>query len=712
MNSKFSPVGSLLIVAISILSFNAVSQVENWCGTAQKMNEMMSDPAMLEIFQQDEEIRQYESSHPMNLPKNALYKIPIVFHVLHNGGPENVSEAQIMNALEVINRDFNKQNADTAEVIPLFQPIIADVQFEFVLATKAPNGECFRGYTRTQSPLTFEGEDGDAQVDAVRFGNDVFQGNWPSNKYLNVYVIADAGGAGGYTNYPWGSSTDMSRGIWILHTQFGEIGTSGISAGRSLTHEIGHWFNLPHTWGNSNSPGQPNNCSTDDGVTDTPLCIGVSGGGCPTSQDDCGPIANVQNYMDYALGCQSMFTNGQSDRMHTAIQSSVGNRNNLWTVQNLADTGTDGDLELCEADFQVNKRVVCAGNSVQFDDLSYSVATEWNWSFPGGTPAASSDENPSITYNTPGVYEVVLEAGDGVSTDTETKTAYITVLTEPGTLPFFDGFEDYSSLTNNQNWMVYNPDNNATWTLTTTAAHTGNKSVKLSNFGQSGQYYDELEASSVDLSGATVGNTVFSFRHAYRRTASNNQEYLKVHFTADCGDNWFVKRTLSSAQLSTGANYETTSWTPSSQADWKTVHVEMNNSSYEMFMVENFRYKFSFDSKVGNNIFLDDINIYEGVASDTLVNSLGVESTELVNNLVLYPNPVQEDLSIDFTVVTDQNLEISIVDLSGKQLNKIVIHAKAGQNLVVLGTEELLAGMYLVAIKGTGSTRTMRFIKE
>ena len=150
--------------------------------------------------------------------------------------------------------------------------------FVAVPVRSAPNGVCFRGYTRTQSMTTFSGggNAGDAQVEAVRNGNDVFQGNWPSNKYLNVYVIDDAGGAGGYTNYPsnWDFG-DMSNGIWILHTQFGEIGTSGTSAGRSLTHEIGHWLNLAHLWGSTNSPGT-GSCNTDN-VSDTPTTGGVAG---------------------------------------------------------------------------------------------------------------------------------------------------------------------------------------------------------------------------------------------------------------------------------------------------------------------------------------------------------------------------------------------------------------------------------------------------
>src|SRR5690606_31379061 len=98
-------------------------------------------------------------------------------------------------AIEVMTRDFRKQNADTIEVPPVFDTIIGDAEIEFVLATKAPDGTCFKGYTRTQSPLTHEGDDGDAQVDAIRNGNDVYQGNWPSNRYLNVFVIANAGGA-------------------------------------------------------------------------------------------------------------------------------------------------------------------------------------------------------------------------------------------------------------------------------------------------------------------------------------------------------------------------------------------------------------------------------------------------------------------------------------------------------------------------------------
>lgn len=709
MNRLNVRISIMALTAVFITEVNAVNaqtapvSFENWCGTAQRMNDMLANPEQFQVLQQDELIRQQEASHPANLPKGTIYYIPVVFHILHNGGVENVSEEQIMNALDVINRDFRKQNADTAEVVPLFQPIIGDAEVEFLLATNAPNGECFRGYTRTQSPLTFEGDDGGAQVNAVRNGNDVFQGNWPSNQYLNVYVIADAGGAGGYTNYPsnWGG-TDMSNGIWILHTQFGEIGTSGLSAGRSLTHEIGHWLNLPHTWGNSNSPGLASNCSTDDGVADTPLTIGVPGG-CPVNQNDCGPVANVQNYMDYALSCQSMFTNGQVDRMRTALTSSVGGRNNLWTVGNLAATGA-GELTLCQADFSANYTTICAGDNVQFSDESYNASTGWNWTFVGGVPASSTDQNPVVSYASPGVYEVILEVTDGVSSDIETRSSYITVLNAPSNLPFYDGFENYTSLNGLNEWIVENPGSNAKWDITNSAAHLGVKSAKLANFGQPSGNIDELFAASVDLSGAVASNTTLSFRYAYRKRSSGNYEKLSVHFSSDCGANWLQKKTLAGGVL--GLTTESTNWTPTA-ADWVTVHITTFTND---FMTSSFRYKFKFESDGGNNVYLDDINIYEGDPSDEIV--VGMNELEALKELTLFPNPATSEVNLSFNVEANQEMNVTITDVSGKIVQTNAIQAKTGKNLVMMDLSVQSNGMYFVTVSTNTGRKVLQFVKQ
>ena len=107
--------------------------------------------------------------------------------------------------LEILNRDFRKLNPDTATVDPLFQGIVADVEIEFVLATKAPDGSCFSGITRTQSPLSYVSDfnQGADQINAIISSNDVYQGNWSGHNYLNVIVCGNpSDGVAGYTNHP------------------------------------------------------------------------------------------------------------------------------------------------------------------------------------------------------------------------------------------------------------------------------------------------------------------------------------------------------------------------------------------------------------------------------------------------------------------------------------------------------------------------------
>ena len=690
---------SMLLLPMSLLAQQPVT-LDNWCGTAQRMNAMQQNPQQAQSLLDDDAIRQQEALATPNVPKGTIYTIPVVFHILHNNGPENTTEEQIFNALDVINRDFRLQNPDTADVIPLFKPIMGDVEIEFALATKAPNGDCFRGYTRTESPLTSQGDDGGAQVDAIRNGNDVYQGNWPSNKYLNVFVVDHAGGAGGYTNYPnnWGG-TDMSNGIWILHTQFGEIGTSSPSGGRSLTHECGHWLNLRHTWGNSNNPGLASNCSEDDLVNDTPLCMGSSGG-CPLGENSCGPIANVQNYMDYALSCQSMFTLGQVDRMRAAIISSVGGRNNLWTQQNLDDTGADGVMYLCDADFTVNKTAICAGESVDFSDISFNEVNGWDWTFTGGSPANSTVQNPTVTYNTPGLYEVVLSATDGSNTDVETKTAYIRVLPAPSQLPFLETFESFTTLSNITEWEVNNEQGNE-FELETTTGHTGTQCARLMNNGQSTGTLDELVAMPVDLS--SVSEVTLSFRYAYKRKNSTDDDWFRVYVTNDCGDNWVVRKTLHGFQLS--SQTQSSSYTPSSQEEWTTIHMTNITSAY---WVNNFRYKFSFESGGGNNFYIDNINIYAGSPSDDLV--VGLDEETGLSGVNIYPNPVEDELSVAFSVNNAQQSTLKIQDLSGKVMQQHTLNANAGSNMAFIDTKELAQGMYFLTIQTGNAERTVQFV--
>ncbi len=689
-------------------------QVE-YCITHKKMNQILSNPANVLIKGQDDAETILNQKKPIE--KGTIYKIPVVFHVLHINGVENISDEQIYDALAILNRDYRRLNLDADNVHVDFQGMPTDVEVEFVLSTKAPNGACFKGITRTMNALSYVGADGNAQVTAIQNGNDVYQGNWPGNKYLNIFICGEIGGAAGYTTNPGGwSANQMTNGIWVLHDYVGSIGTSSVGTSRTLTHEVGHWLNLSHTWGSNNNPGTASSCSTDDGVNDTPDCIGVTA--CLLNSNTCsndnaywGGVDkrdNVENYMDYSY-CSKMFTAGQVARMRTALLSNNTGRANLWTSANLSATGATGVMTLCAADFTANKTTVCLGEQVQFADDSYNAVTGLSWSFPNGTPSTSTIANPLVSYAQPGLYSVTLTATDGTTNDTELKTNYIRVLPAPSVLPFWEGFESYTSLANLTNWEVTNINNNNAFTIESTTAHSGTKCAKLVNFGQAPSNIDELISAPIDLSVIpSTGIVTLSFRYAYRKKTTADYEYLKVFITADCGNNWVQRKTLGGSQLSSTA--VSTSWAPSSINDWVTVHMTNVTNAY---FTSNFRMKFKFEGEGGNNFYLDDINLYSGAPSDVVVLASGAGLDGVSNGIdfvELFPNPADDEVNLKFTSSNQKDVVFEIVDLTGKSIQKHLVKAAQGNNLVMFDTKNMAAGSYFVKFKTEGQIQTLQFV--
>jgi PKD repeat protein len=674
------------------------------CYTDFYVKELRKDPAIRAQLDasraQLEEFTKHfiENEYDPN-SRNTIYTIPVVFHVLHTWGSENISDEQILDALARINEDFGKQNNNWHLVNQAFLPLVADVQVEFKLAKKKPNGECFKGITRTFSQAAWG--DGNAQVQAIQAEH----GNFPSNRYLNIFVVPFANGAAGYTNYPsnWGG-TSMSNGIWILHNYTGRIGTSTNSGSTALSHEIGHWFNLPHTWGDSNSPGLASNCNTDDGVADTPNTIGWTS--CNVNGVSCGSLDNVENFMEYSY-CSKMFTEGQKARMHAALNSSVGGRNNLYTTSNLTQTGVNDPLVFCRADFRTDRREICTGTSVQFIDESVHTASTWSWSFPGGTPATSNEQNPIITYNIPGVYSVTLTAGDGTSSNTRTRTEYITVLPKVSTLPVLESFENYSSIqASNKVWREMDFGNNNKWQIFTGAGFTGNRCARIVNLNQPVDGIDELISQSYNFSGLNPNDVLtMSFRTSFKRRDVSNTDRLRVMASTDCGQTWSTRRTLSALNLSVGDNLST-SWVPSTQDDWKTWHVTNINSN---FFTDNVMFKFEFKAGGGNNIYLDDINIYLGNSEPLNIDNYSIEQ---VTDVVLYPNPAEGEMAVELSLVAATALRVRISDLSGKEIEAHQIQAQSGQNVILMDVAHLAQGLYLLEITGAGAAVVKQFTKK
>ena len=706
---------ALLFCLVMQMSAFAQEVTVNPCGTYERMDELENLPVYKQNILTSQQIKDQEGE--IIAPKGTVYTIPIVFHVLHDGGESNISYEQIVDGLRILNEDYRMLNPDVNDVAPVFAGMQADAEIQFVLATKAPNGECFRGVTRTYNP-TAANDGNEDQVGAIRNGNDVYNGDWPGDQYLNVFVVGTLSDPGsslitlGYTTYPAFGGTTMSNGFHVIHQCIGSIGTGGGFGLATPTHEIGHWLNLPHVWGSNNNPGNASSCNTDDGIDDTPLCIGIQGGPCsptnPNPMNSCDQDNaywgfdiqdNIENYMDYAH-CNRMFTQGQVDEMRGALLSSVGGRSNLWTAANLTATGADGNIYLCDAEFDADQTTVCAGESIQFSDLSYNVVNGWTWTFDGGSPASSTSQNPSVTYNTPGLYEVTLSATDGSITDVETKTAYIRVLPASATLPFLETFESYSTLNNIEEWEVINEEGNG-FELETTTGHTGTQCVRINNNGQADGRFDELVAGvPVDLS--NVSQVTMSFRYAYKRKNSSDDDWMRVMISSDCGDSWALRKTLHGFQLSNLTQFPP--YTPSAQEEWTTVHMTNITSTY---WVNNFRYKFTFEAGGGNNFFLDDINIYDGSPSDDLVVEL--EENDALNGVSVFPNPADDEIAIRFSVNNDQPAIIEIQDVTGKVTKRNMVNAKSGSNVVYIDTKDLAAGLYFMHMHIGNAQKSIQF---
>src|SRR5687767_6671892 len=381
-----------ILTAFSLgLCLTLSAQHHDWCTSDHKFYQALSNNHDMQI--EFENFNQWvEENGEAMANERAVKVIPVVVHIIHNYGPENISDAQVADAIRFLNEDFMGTSPDLSGVVPSFTSIVDNPEFEFRLATKDPNGNCTNGITRTWSGLTYDADDNSKVI------------SWPRNKYYNIWVVfniySDTPGSvtAGYSYFPSGFTPASVDGTILGYQYCGESGSN--FAKRVLSHETGHWFNLAHTFGNVNV--DQGDCSGTDNVTDTPKTPG-NFSTCPLSRAACGPLENVQNIMDYSA-CTNMFTAGQSTRMISAANSGTAGRNNLWTAGNLSATGTTTlTPSNCApvADFHANRYSVCEGTSITFYDNSWNaVVTSRLWTFTDGvTTINDTSANPTITFN-------------------------------------------------------------------------------------------------------------------------------------------------------------------------------------------------------------------------------------------------------------------------------------------------------------------------
>lgn len=281
--------------------------------------------------------------------------IPVVFHVILNqqqlnsiGGIQGVRD-RVTSQMEVINNDFNARNADSTGIPANFKLLYGNAAISFRLAHTKPDGTATDGFeikTLPASTTGFDQHNGYVKSDAAGGANP-----WDNKKYLNIWVVnINTENLMGYAHSPWYAKNVIFEEDYIgVVLDFGAFGVKPISSsfywntstvrGRTLTHELGHFFNLWHVWGNTAVGSGV--CSDDDDVSDTPKQNDATQSCQPFPfKDACTPSGNgimYMNYMDYSGdGCTRMFTKGQATRMQAQV-SNGGDSYGLTTHPELCE---------------------------------------------------------------------------------------------------------------------------------------------------------------------------------------------------------------------------------------------------------------------------------------------------------------------------------------------------------------------------------------
>ena len=406
----------LLLIGLAILSFNASGQTPDAdgiirCGSVEadaNLRQRHPNLGSEEDFERWMQL-QIDSRREQDIQtqRATVYTIPVVFHVIHNnegvGSGNNLSAALIQAQLDQMNDDFRRLGAGANT-----HPDGADVEIEFCLATENNSGGSMAepGINRVnRSSKVFS-----APPYTKDYVENIIKSNtqWDPDQYLNIWLADLSGGLLGYAQFPeaaslggigTGNGVANTDGVVILTSSVGSVANpnpngGNYDAGRTMTHEVGHWLGLRHIWGDGG-------CGVDDYVADTPESD-ASNGGCPTGHVSCGSVDMVENYMDYTYdACMNIFTLGQKARMRIVMGDSGNGSPRRAILANSTKCG-GGSGPTCSAS--------PLSLSITFDN--YPEETSWNVKNSSGTTIASGGTYGSQADGSTLNLNINLDAGD------------------------------------------------------------------------------------------------------------------------------------------------------------------------------------------------------------------------------------------------------------------------------------------------------------
>jgi hypothetical protein len=672
---------------------------------------------------------------------NGVVTIPVVVHVIYNTASENISDAQVLSQIDVLNKDFRRLNVDADNTWPQ----AADSEIAFCMASVDPNGNPTNGITRTSTGVTAFGTN-----DQMKFNSSGGKDAWPAGNYLNIWVCDISGGILGYAQFPGGAaSTD---GVVIDYQYYGTIGTATapFNLGRTATHEVGHWLNLRHIWGDGP-------CNVDDGVADTPTSDAANYG-CPIGHISCSTVDMVQNYMDYTDdACMNLFTSGQKTRMRALFEpggfrASLLNSNGCGNagpaptcsdgVQNGTETGIDcgGSCPACP----------CNGNT-----LNLSITFD---NYPEETSWVIRDAN-NATVASGGTY-----AGQA---DGSTLNIPLCIANGCYTLTFSDAYGDGMCCSyGNGSYTLTGPGGTLASGGTFTTSQTSNFCLGGPPAPTCNDGIQNGDETGVDCGGSNCepcGGGACS----YITINSNNFESGFGIWTdggTDCVRNNQAANSYSGSWAVRLRDNTTTSTTSTTSQNWtsyeeitvsfvfKTASFEngedfwvqlsnnggstyttkaayvagtnfVNGTWYQVNLViagpfaSNSRLRLRADASADDDlIYIDDVVITGCQSAARLDGATANEITAVtdapvaISDLNLFPNPANENVTISYVLAENGVVDMSITDVRGRIIRRENISQLEGQQQLTIETATLEPGTYLLTLIVPNGKANKRFV--
>ncbi len=665
-------------------------KAQDRCGTFEyktplkRQQKVVEDAAFEKWITQKSLSRRKAGAESMRT-QTSTYQVPIVFHIIHNGEPvgtgTNLSDEQIYSQLDVINKDFQRLNDDASLTPSEFLGVAGSMDIEFVLAKQTEDGLPTNGIVRVKG----------SQDEWQYSDYDVLKAHsyWNADNYLNVWV-SNVTDYLGYTQFPvsdlpgLGGSPDVAAtdGIIIAFEAFGSSDDGNFALdnrydkGRTLTHEMGHFLGLRHTWGDD---GQ---CASTDYIDDTPT-QSASTNICPTTAlPSCIDKVNkmYQNYLDYTWDeCMNLFTVKQVERMIIVLENSV-RRSSLLTSPGLQEPApVDNDLGISGI---IRPQIIeCSTLSPSIEIKNYGSNIINTAKIELKINGVTKETLSLLTLNL-GLLETKVVVFSSQELDAGKSTFTFDIIETNGTkdgntfnnkinantlrvdattskqnsIPFRENFESRSS----EDWILINPTNGKNWITFPSKSNTSVVFESYGNFKIGDQAW--LISPPLDFSKTTKASVFFDLSYALNESRVTH-ENLKVMGSVGCETafniTFFDKSGRSTDALSNIKSPK--SWKPAADAeDWTREFVNLNTLQDSLSGKENVRIAFVITNGHGNNLYIDNIEFFK---SDEPV------QPNVSDPFFIYYNANNPgDVNIKFNLPNQQTVDVEIIDTLGRVL--------------------------------------------